>query len=317
MPDALFSEIKLINPDTQPGDRVTIFTGARHADTLARLTEPVQLDVTDVEAAPKPAIVRLTGQPCDRHTGHWTGEPTATFLAATKDLSVPVRVGDTVTPPEGPDVAALVLALPQRHLGNVEAVLLYPTGAVSTLRLHWVAHRDRARAPLPVQLCGYRHRAGVPCDWCAVAAWPVTTPCQDKGCLLSAATLVHWTDVQNTERAKALCPEHASIALQREGRQGLPLARGTHEVSATGTQTATCAHCGHPIHRALHRKGGPAWMASPDPTSAQCPATDGGGRHKPTVTVGPRNRAVTGARCGRADTGHLLADCPARTEERS
>ncbi|MGC5033389.1 hypothetical protein [Micromonospora sp. DT229] len=96
----------------------------------------------------------------------------------------------------------------------------------------------------------------------------------------------------------------------------IPLAEGTYTQLAdgSGTQVATCRHCGHHIYLYLRLAGSRnPWRGGEYDETGRCPieVEERAGTpvpHDPAVTFAERERAIASASCGTAYE-HSLAVC--------
>jgi hypothetical protein len=134
---------------------------------------------------------------------------------------------------------------------------------------------------------------------------PVTTSCDATGCRRPAANLLVWSLASGTTQATTRC--HTDTALftipaDSHDVHQLPLAAGTYDYldDGSGTQIATCVHCGNDIY--LY----PALLGRPEPwrghlydETGRCgPGEDRTQivvRHEPATTVAERDHALATA----------------------
>jgi hypothetical protein len=315
----------MTSPDTadlRVGDRITVLAGkARSGHTYNVLTRGFTIDVTyarrhhtgdiDVEG------ILLTTR------GAWrSGLPSRSVNLPAGSYTTPIRVGDTVRYPHTGETP-VVTAIHERPDGTALADLLFRSGTTGTgLHLFDLEHLARPATPPTRQPCLRRHDPALACARCAEAAEAVTTGCDAALCSRPAANLVVWMPRSGSQQAKALCPPDTGqfTSLHRDcAVRVIPLAAGTYTYLAdgTGTQVATCYHCGHAIYlyAALARQPEP-WRDGEYDETGRCPVgeerTATRVMHEPATTLAERDYARTAATCGTTADLHSLADCPAR-----
>jgi len=111
--------------------------------------------------------------------------------------------------------------------------------------------------------------------------------------------------------------EQLTTRLRDSTAQVIPVADGTHSYLAdgSGTQVATCRHCGHAIYLypVLIRRAEP-WRGGEYDETGRCPVGEERAAipvaHEPAITLAERDLARAAASCGTAGDLHPLADCP-------
>jgi len=216
-----------------------------------------------------------------------------------------------------------VTAIHERSDGTALADLLFARGSTGCgYRLTDLEHMSRPAVEPAVQPCRRRHDPARACAPCAEATDPVTTGCAAVLCSKPATNLVVWSLPSSGQQAKALCAADTErhLALLRDIRaRVIALADGTHSLLAdgSGTQVATCRHCGHRIYLYPALLGGrEPWRDGAFDETGRCQLAEDRHAirivHEPAVTLAVLDYARAAATCGTTFDGHNLANCPAR-----
>jgi hypothetical protein len=312
----------MINIDLCVGDRITVLPlRARSAHTLAELTTRFAIEITsirpDLDDAVEVTGVELTSR------GAWrAGAPSRTVILAPGSYLTPIRVGDTVRYPNTGETP-VVTAIHERPDGTTLADLLFRSGSTGCgYRLVDLEHVVRPAVEPVGQPCLRRHDPALPCARCAEATEPVTTGCAGVLCANPATNLVIWWPPSSGQQARALCRADTEqhLALLREiPSRVIELADGTHSLlgEGSGTQVATCRHCGHRIYlypALLGRKE--PWRDGEYDETGRCQVAEDRHAvrmvHEPAITLAERDYARAAATCGTTGDMHSVADCPAR-----
>lgn len=315
----------MTSPDTadlRVGDRITVLAGtAKSGHTYHVLARGFAIEVTyarrDHDGDFEAEGILLTTR------GAWrSGLPSRSVILPAGSYTTPIRVGDTVRYPHTGETP-VVTAIHERPDGTALADLLFRSGATSSgVHLTDLEHLARPAARPAVQPCKRRHDPTLACSRCAEANEPVTTGCDGALCSHPATSLVVWSPESNWQHAKAFCQADTDRFVARlHGRpvRKIPLAAGTYTYLAdgTGTQVATCYHCGHAIYLypALARQPEP-WRDGEYDETGRCPVGEERAAsrvvHEPATTLAERDYARAAATCGTTADLHSLADCPAR-----
>ncbi len=308
--------------DLRLGDRITILPlKARSAHTRAELTRRFAIDVTsirpDLDDAVEVTGIELTSR------GAWrAGVPTRTVILVAGSFLPGIRVGDTVRYPNTGETP-VITAIHERPDGTALADLLFPSGSTGAgYRLTDLEHLARPASEPAPQPCLRRHNPTLPCARCAEATEPVTTGCNAVLCSNPATNVVLWWPPSGGQQAKALCaPDTDRHVARLRGIRArvIELEDGTHSLLAdgSGTQVATCRHCGHHIllYPALLGRREP-WRDGEYDQTGRCQLGEDRHAirmvHEPAVILAERDYARAAATCGTTADGHNVADCPAR-----
>jgi hypothetical protein len=308
--------------DLHVGDRITILPGqARSARTRTELTTRFAIAVTSIRPE-LPDAVEVTGLELTSRGAWRAGLPNRAVILDAGSYLPGIRVGDTVRYPSTGETP-VVTAIHERPDGTAVADLLFRSGSTGCgYRLTELEHRARPAETPARQPCLRRHDPTLRCARCVEAREPVTTGCAAVLCSNRATNLVVWWPPSSGQQATALCAADTAQHLDRlreTPSRVVELADGTHSLLAdgSGTQTATCRHCGHRIVLYLAQLGRTQpWREGEYDETGRCGVAElrHASRvvHEPAVTRAELDYARGSAICGTTGHLHSLADCPAR-----
>jgi hypothetical protein len=308
--------------DLRVGDRITVLPHlARSAHTRKPLSTGFAIDITSIQPDLDDAV-EVTGVELTRRGAWRAGLPTRTVLLVAASYLPGIRVGDTVHYPHTGETP-VVTAIHEDPNGIAKADLLFPSGSAgSDYRLTELEHLARPTSEPVEQPCLFRHDPDLPCRRCVEAREPVKHGCDALLCSNPATNLVIWWPPNSSQQAKALCAQDTDRRIARLGdiwSRVIELADGTHALVAdgSGTQAATCRHCGHRILLHLAQLGRKEpWRESEYDETGRCGIAEDRHQirmvHEPATTRAELEHARANAICGTTGYQHSLADCPAR-----
>jgi hypothetical protein len=307
-------------PELRVGDHTRVIAGrARSASTHNVLTRDVIIEVTFVRAEHDGDLF-VEGLVVGKRGALLAGAPSRSVVLARGSFTTPVRLGDTVRHPSTGHPSA-VISRREDPAGVVFVEILSPSGTVEARRLVELLDLHLARpSTLPVeQPCRRQHDRGLSCLLCLEATSPLAPTCTEFSCMRPAVNLVVWSPPYG-QHATTLCQADTEQRVPRlPNPRVIPLAEGTYTQLAdgSGTQVATCRHCGHVIYLHLPLVGSRnPWRGGEYDETGRCiiEVEERAGTpvpHEPALIPAERHQAVSAVLCG-TPYEHSLADCSTR-----